>query len=140
VKPIPDFTTSNSAFVVASTSTHLEGSGSIVAIWLRYRSFRLRSSAACADPQATVHSVLYSRLLRLGLPLYRVRLRRDTMSMTSAPAGVSKFEVVESLEHPGCFVAQAVDASNEGVIISVEFFAHDSKRLADEYARWKNGD
>jgi hypothetical protein len=49
-----------------------------------------------------------------------------------------KFELVESSQFPGCYVAQAIDDTNEGVIVTVEFVAHDSKRLAEEYIQWKN--
>jgi len=60
------------------------------------------------------------------------------MQAKTAPAKTLKFELTESSQYPECFVAQAIDDSNEGIIISVEFIAHDSKRLAEEYIAWKN--
>jgi len=36
------------------------------------------------------------------------------------------------------FAVEAILFDSEGEIITVEFLAHDSKRLAEEYASWKN--
>jgi len=60
------------------------------------------------------------------------------MQTKTARKASGKFELVESSQFPGCYVAQAIDDANEGVIVIVEFVAHDSKRLAEEYIQWKN--
>ena len=60
------------------------------------------------------------------------------MQPKTALAKSLRFELLESSQNPGCFTAQAIDEANEGVIIAVEFVAHDSKKLAEEYVQWKN--
>jgi hypothetical protein len=50
------------------------------------------------------------------------------------------FEVVESLRNVGGYACEAIDYEQEGVGTIVEFYAANSKELADEYAAWKNGE
>lgn len=51
-----------------------------------------------------------------------------------------KFQVVQSLRNPGSYACEAIDYDNEGIVIIVEFLAHDSRELAEEYAAWKNSE
>ncbi len=48
------------------------------------------------------------------------------------------FEVVKSLRFPGNYACEAINSDGEGEITIVEFLSHDSRRLADEYAAFKN--
>ena len=48
------------------------------------------------------------------------------------------FQVVTSVRFPGNYACEAIDDNEEGIEIVVEFVAHDSRRLAEEYAAWMN--
>lgn len=62
-------------------------------------------------------------------------------AQTAAKQAVSTrphFSVAELSQSPGIYAATAVDDQNEGTIIAIEFWADNSKQLAEEYAAWKN--
>jgi hypothetical protein len=49
-----------------------------------------------------------------------------------------KYEVRESPEHRGAYLALAVNEASHNEIFSALFSGPDAKRRAEEYAAWKN--
>jgi hypothetical protein len=49
-----------------------------------------------------------------------------------------KYEIKESSQHPGDFVAVAVNEASHNEIFSALFSGPDAKQRAEEYADWKN--
>ena len=49
-----------------------------------------------------------------------------------------KYEIKESEEHSGEYLAIAVNEESRGEICSVLFSGPEAKRRAEEYADWKN--
>jgi len=47
-------------------------------------------------------------------------------------------EAVESLKFPGDWAVEIIHTDDEGKISFIHFVSHQSKRLAEEYADWKN--
>jgi uncharacterized protein YwgA len=49
-----------------------------------------------------------------------------------------RYDVEESKDHPGVYIAFAVNHDSDGEIYVAEFHGPKSRQLADEYAEWKN--
>jgi len=60
------------------------------------------------------------------------------MQAQTAVQASLRFQVVNSLRHPGSYACEAINYAGEGEVTIIEFLSHDSKQLAEEYAAWKN--
>lgn len=54
--------------------------------------------------------------------------------------GIMKYEVKESQERPGAYLAVAVNEENEGQVYQALFSGPESQKRAEEYVRWKNSE
>jgi hypothetical protein len=51
-----------------------------------------------------------------------------------------RYEIEESKDHPGAYLAFAVNHEGDGEIYIAEFVGPKARQLAEEYAEWKNGE